>query len=182
MRIEFIIATHKNVEHLKAMILCLKAQTNPNWIATIAMDGYNQEIDVYATSLLSPDDKITKHIVMDGPHGDWGHTPIQSAKGYAEEKLLCMTSDDNYYVPTFVDEMLKPFDDKRCALAYCNMVHNSYGYDLVNTEIARAKIDLGCFVTLTDFAKQIRLGKGYEDDYVFARDYANTFCSDGLYH
>ena len=174
MKIEFIIATHKHLDHLKAMLLCLKNQTNPNWIATVALDGTNQQIQDYIFD--EYDSRINICVYDLGPCKDWGHTAIQNAKEIATEKLLVMTSDDNYYVPHFVDEFLKIFQDPRITFAYCDMVHNSFDYHLVKTEIARAKIDLGSFVTLTQNAKQIRLKKGYEDDYTFARDYVSVFC------
>jgi hypothetical protein len=176
MKIEFVIATHKYVDHLKGMIACLKAQTSPDWVAHIVCDGNNWEIRDYNSSelCLLPNVKFRE---IGGPNGDWGHTALQMHKRFVTEELLCMTSDDNYYVPSFVAEMLEAFKDPKVAFAYCDMIHNAYGYNLVKTKLKLAHIDLGCFVTRSHLARQIRLGKGYEDDYWFAHHYTRTFCS-----
>ena len=176
MKIEFIIATHKNLEHLKGMVACLESQTNSNWNAHIICDGFNAEIDNWVFANCWKLDKFDFNTYFSGPSNDFGHTPIQHIKRFSESELLVMTSDDNYYVPTFVEEMLNVFKYGRVNFAYCNMVHNSFGYQVLDAKLKRARIDLGSFVTRTEMAKQIKLGSGYEDDYEFARQYVQKFC------
>jgi len=173
MKIEFVIATCNSIDNLQHMMACLCLQTSKDWTVTIVHDGE------WADRLFWRNGDI-RFLEIPGPNGDWGHTPIQYGKSLATERLLCMTSDDNYYVPTFVEEMLKPFEDPKCAFAYCDMIHNGYDYKHFSTAIAQSRIDIGCFVTLTELAKQIPLKSGYNDDFTFVKEYTDTFCRD--YH
>lgn len=109
-------------------------------------------------------------------HNDWGHSVREYGKDDAREEILVMTSDDNYYTPNFVREVLEEFKNPLIYFVYCDMINNLLGYAATSCAIEPCKIDIGCFATRTKFAKRIELGKDYASDYHFAKDYVDMFC------
>lgn len=173
----FLVPTYKRIEHLKLMIQCLKVQKNENWEARILFDG--DDLDNFRLDL---DSRFFIEYFPDGPYNDYGHTPIELTKNNLDDGgLLVMAADDNYYHPYFVGEMLKIYEDTRVKFAYCDMVHETHKCGYFNTEIAVNKIDLGCFVTRTELAKQIKLGSNYTSDGEWAVRYVRTFCKNDFY-
>jgi len=125
MIIEFVIATYINTEALIIMLQCLRVQTSSDWKAHVVIDGHNDAYkrvkDMYAS-----DDRI-RFTNIDGPNNDYGHTPRNYGLEQATGDFVILTSDDNYYVPTFVEVFTKAArEDTR--FMYCNMIHNYSAY------------------------------------------------------
>jgi hypothetical protein len=87
-----------------------------------------------------------------------------------------MTGDDNYYVPVFVDEMLKNSDNTH--FVYCNMVHNwiRNEYIVLDSEPKVYKIDIGNFMVKSELGKTIQLQKERnEADGLYVEDYLRKY-------
>lgn len=178
MKIEFIIPTYQRTEHLITMLGSLMAQSNPNWKAHVVVDCPPSNIIERLKQIENffTDERIY-FTYMDKRHNDWGHTPRQYGVDNATEQWVVMTGEDNYYTPIFVDEVLKSITPK-VHFVYTNMVHNwdKQQYIPVKCETKLGKIDMGCYVTRTSYAKQVRLKTNLEwADWYFVEDYLKKF-------
>lgn len=176
-KIEFIIPTYNRPDKLMVILLSLKAQTVDRWkvhvVADALYDGYQEVKDYFKN------DPRFKFSELNGPHKDWGHTARNYGLEHAEEEWVVMSGDDNYYVPVFVEIFLEEVKlRKDVNFVHCNLVHNWINNDYVALQsIPRVNaIDIGNFMTRTEFAKQLRLDvtKATADG-LFVEEYINKF-------
>jgi glycosyltransferase involved in cell wall biosynthesis len=171
-KIEFIIPTWERPEELKLILQSLMVQTNTNWKAHVVIDGltndYRQVKDMYQN------EERVKFSHVDGPNNDWGHTARNYGLDHAEEEWVVMTGDDNYYVPTFVDNFLQVGQTGK-DLVYCDMVHDLKrdGYQPIKSKIVEGFIDIGNFMTRRSIIGDLRLiTDSYQADFKFV-NYVN---------
>ena len=153
----------------------LVAQTNPNWKAHIVIDGITNKY--FKVKEFFQSDERIRFSHLETNSKDWGHTPRQYGLDQATEEWVVMTGDDNYYVPIFVEDMLKAVN-KSTHFIYCNMVHNWVNNDYIplDSEPKVYKIDIGNFMVRTELGKQIKLQKHLnEADGIYVEEYLNTF-------
>lgn len=178
MRIEFIIPTWNRPENLMVVLSSLVVQTNPNWTAHVIIDGMtNDYFNVKSYFQKYPNIRFS-HI--DGPNRDWGHSARNFGLDEAQEEWLCMTGDDNYYVPTFVELMFEEIK-KGPVFVFCDLVHNLAfgGYQHLSSTLKESYIDIGNFIFKKDGSKDIRLDKtSYQADFQFITDYLNKMHVD----
>ncbi len=174
MKIEFIIPTYKSVDNLILILQSLIVQTNSNWKAHVVIDGNTDIFD--DIKVFYKNDNRIKFTNIDGPNNDLGHTPRNYGLQQATEEWVVMTGDDNYYIPTFVNEILKAIDDDT-KFVYCDMIHNGYDYKLFNCHHSSHNIDIGNMIMKSKFAKQLKLDKTRLDaDGVMCNQYISSFC------
>jgi len=175
--IEFVIPTYNKPNNLICILYSLIAQTNGNWKAHVIIDNKSTILFDTLIELLKDEHRI-KFTCINGPHNDIGHTPRNYGLQHTTEKWVVMTGDDNYYIPTFVDEILKVIDNDT-TFVYCDMIHNGYGYKLFNCHHSSHNIDIGNMIMKSEFAKQLRLDTTRLDaDGIFCEAYINKFCLD----
>ena len=178
MGIEFIIPTYERTDMLMACISSIVAQTNPNWKIRVVVDGPTEEIKEKISSIAGyyEDEPRIKWTILDKRYNDWGHTPRNIGLELATEEWILMTGEDNYYVPVFVDEMLKA--SKGYEFVYCNMVHNwvSNEYVPISSEIKYGKIDIGCFIVKTNMANKLKLNTTINQaDWFFIEEFKKKY-------
>ena len=176
-KIEFIIPTYARVNHLVTLLGSLRSQSNPNWTAHIVGDCPPDEIveEIKKVVTFFNDPRI-KFSTLEHRHQDWGHSPRQYGLDNATEEWVCMTGEDNYYVPEFVDRMLE--EGKNHHFVYCDMVHNwtDRQYLPIQSELKYGLIDIGNFITKTNMAKRIKLKTEFEHaDFLFVEDFKKKF-------
>lgn len=167
-KIEFIIPTWERPEELKLILQSLMVQTNPNWTAHVIIDGltndYREVKDMYQ------DEVRVRFSHVEGPNNDWGHTGRNYGLDHAQEEYIVMTGDDNYYVPTFVQNFIDEGDKGR-DLVYCDLLHDMKrdDYQPIKSKIAHGFIDIGNFMTRRSVIGDLRLmTDSYEADFKFA--------------
>jgi len=167
-KIEFIIPTWERPEELKVILQSLMVQTNPNWIAHVVIDGltndYREVKDMYQN------ETRVRFSHVDGPNNDWGHTARNYGLDHAQEEWIVMTGDDNYYVPTFVQNFLTEGALGK-DLVYCDLLHDMKrdSYQPVKSRIVQGYIDIGNFMTRRSTIGNLRLiTDSYEADFKFA--------------
>lgn len=171
--IEFIIPTYNKVNELKCMLASLIAQTSKNWRATVVVDGGNKEmIDI----IIHPN---IRYLQLDKRYNDWGQTPRDIGKQNSQAAYVVMTGDDNYYVPTCVDEIIKAAETNP-GMIYWDMVHSHYDYHYFKCSPAYNQIDIGSFATRVDIAHQIKLNTSYAADGEFVEEYKRRFLSENI--
>ena len=169
--IEFIIPTWERPTNLQVILSSLQAQTNPNWKAHVIIDGMTQDYRE-VKDLFQPDERI-RFSHVDGPNNDWGHTARNYGLDNATEEWVVMTGDDNYYMPTFVDNFIdaskSPTD-----FIYCNLVHEFKrdDYNPIPSKIEYGWIDIGNFMSRMSIIRELRLNiKSYNADWEFIDSY-----------
>lgn len=170
--IEFIIPTYSGSNCIRTLLECLNQQTSKNWKATIVCDGQSAMTNQLVKDLLIPG-KIDLISLPDGPHKDWGHTPREVGKNQSTGDFIVMTGDDNYYVPSFVQEVSE--HTTNYDFIYCDMLHNQYDYRPFITQPTLNYIDIGCFAIRGNIAKKIPLNKTYSADGEFVQEYIKRY-------
>ena len=161
MLVDFIIPTYHRPAPLKCMLASLVAQTNNNWKASVIIDNPDDvEITNLVKSFNDPRIKFTK---LENRYNDWGHTPREIGKQASDAEYIIMSGDDNYYVPTFVDELQKA-SSTRPIVIYWDMVHSHYDYSYFKCAPGFNQIDMGAFAIRKDVAHSIKLNTSYAAD------------------
>jgi hypothetical protein len=176
-KIEFIIPTYSRVSHLVALLGSLHCQSNPNWTAHVVADCPPEDIlEQMRLVVKFFNDPRIKLSSLEQRYQDWGHTPRQYGVDNATEEWVCMSGEDNYYVPHFVDRMLTEGKDHH--FVYCDMVHNwtDRQYIPIKSELKYGMIDIGNFMCKTNMAQRIRLKTDMEHaDFLFVEEFKNKF-------
>lgn len=169
---DFIIPTYNRREPLISMLSSLVAQTNPNWVAHVIQDGIDNDVSFKVVKNIN--DSRIHYYATEERYNDWGHTPREVGKNNSEAKYVIMSGDDNYYIPTFINE-LSIASETNPGMIYWDMVHSHYKYSYFKCLPAFNQIDMGAFATRTDLAKQIKLGTSYAADGIFVEDFKKKF-------
>ena len=177
MGIEFIIPTYSRTNHLFTIVCSLLSQTNPNWKAHIVGDCVRNDTLERIHSFLNMinDDRI-RFTNLPYRYNDWGHTPRNYGLKESTEEWTVMTGEDNYYVPTFVENMLTMGKDKH--FVFCSMVHNwvNDGYIPIFTKVEYGKIDIGCYMFKTNMGNKIELDTTFaQSDFQFIIEFSSKY-------
>jgi glycosyltransferase involved in cell wall biosynthesis len=177
MGIEFIIPTYSRTNHLITIVGSILSQTNPNWKIHIVGDCVpNSNLELIHSFLNMINDSRIRFTNLPERYNDWGHTPRNYGLKESTLEWTIMTGEDNYYVPSFVDNMLKMGDKKH--FVFCSMVHNwiEDNYIPINSEIKYGKIDIGCYMFKTNMGKKLKLDtKISEADWLFIEDFNKKY-------
>lgn len=177
MILEFIIPTFDRVNNLSGILFSLINQSNKNWNAHVVIDNVYSQIYDDVVNIFEKENRI-KFTYIDGPHRDFGHTPRNYGLKNSSSDWVVMTGDDNYYVPSFVDEIMKAIDND-ARFVYCDMIHNGYDYKMFECHHSSHHIDIGNMVMRTDLAKDFELNTNKIDaDGIFCNDYINKHCKN----
>ena len=177
MLVEFIIPTYNREWPLLSMVASLLAQTNKDWKATIIQDGTDSQ---FAFNMANDfRDKRISVFATAERYNDFGHTLRQIAKQQSTADYVILTGDDNYYMPTMVEELQNAVV-KKPGIVYWDMVHSHYNYQYFKCSPAYNQIDMGAFATRTDLAKQVRLNTTFAADGEFIEDLKKKFPFENL--
>lgn len=172
--VEFIVPTFDREKQLMSMLGSLVAQINEEWIATVVVDDVENDrikriVDKFEC------EKI-RYIFTGRRYNDWGHTPRNIGKNQSEADYIIMTGDDNYYVPSLTFEINKLLSH-RYGMIYWDMITNNWAnYTWFNTRVSDGFIDMGCFATRNDIAKQINLEPTcFAADHAFVLEFNRRF-------
>jgi hypothetical protein len=151
----------------QAMLLALSFinQTYQKWVLHFMNDGSDPSTREAVESL--KDDRIRYH-ESETVNGYWGHPNREWGLAFVDTPYMMWTNHDNYYVPTFLQEMLDKLESDDSDFVYCDMVHSHQKYNILRTWPAVGGVDMGAFIVKSKIAKKI--GFPYRD-----------FCADGRF-
>jgi hypothetical protein len=189
--VSFVLPTYDRVDNLRSTLSSLLCQTNINWEAIVVLDGgdHQERVMEMVKSITSKRDFRVRMFTTDKRYNDWGHTPRELGKQMSVAKYIIMSGDDNYYVPTMVEELrCKIYEFKNendpltelPGMVYWDMVHSHYGYGYFRTIPAFNQIDIGAFATRRDLAQDIPLTTTYAADGVFVEDFKVKFPNEEI--
>jgi len=140
---------------LQILINSFILQTNPNWELHIIHDGIAPpSVSNVIESCIDPRIifKQTEEVF-----GNYGHPNrkkmLAEMEGTIDDYVL-MTNDDNYYVPVFVDKMLKKVS-RATGIVYCDTIHSHFDYNVHHSKLKEHHIDIGAFIVRLDVAKAV---------------------------
>lgn len=183
--LDILTVTYGQYREIACFAYSLGCQTNKAFRTIIMHDGYPKESDGYDWAELgnmSWERRLQElcfdaNIVADISHStirfnDWGHSLRRiMVDSKIENPFVCLTNADNYYMPCFVEEMLKPFEDEKVGVVYCDIVHShnhpfnvpqgTYGY--FKSRFEPCGCDIGSIVLRADIAKEVGFKHRHRD-------------------
>lgn len=169
-------------EEIPVVVPSLVAQTHKNIEIIVYHDGpYTDDMLCFLESF---DDERVKVYSTEERHNDWGHTPRSMAidKLSVDSYATVFTGADNYYLPTYTEEILLSLtaDDSYVA-SYCNMLHNKMNWNTVESKLHYSQIDCGSFMVKTDIAKAFGWGTMYAwEDWIFMEKVIDKYGTDKI--
>jgi hypothetical protein len=166
---------------LRILIDSFKVQTNPCWILYIIHDGPAPEDVKEVVSLYKNDPRIffSETPTRLGKYGHPNRDAMLKRLALNHRDFVLITNDDNYYVPVFVEMMMKYGHSPAnpVGMVYCDTVHSYFQYNVLQSQVKKDHIDMGSFIVRVDIAKKIGF-KSMElnGDGAYAEECAN-FCT-----
>ena len=174
--ITVIVVAYKRYNHIPIMIHSFLTQTNPNWKMVILHDGPDEEHTNIVQPYLEKHSNIEYHQSKER-YNDWGHSLREwGINEFVDTPWTLITNDDNYYVPTFLDECYSVISDQNNAefiMVDCLMntvvsnAVNQNKYQVQYTFPKTTLIDMGSFIVKQDILKTV----GFK---------SKTFSADGV--
>jgi len=160
--LEISIASYQRPDLIRCLLWSLASQTSKDFKISVYHDGPSDVIRGIIEGFKSEVTNLeVSYFDSNTRFNDYGHSLREIALARCETKLMLLTNDDNYYVPTFVEEILSQ-DWENADIVYFDMVHNHKIYDLPNpigyqtliTEPRVNRIDMGSFAFRTELGKK----------------------------
>jgi len=177
MKIHVICVAYYRDIPLRGLVDSFLLQTDPNWLMYVIHDGKTPP-KVKRIEDLYADDRIL-FTESDKRNKSYGHPN----RRYMLNKLpsnndyVLMTNDDNYYIPRFVEFMLREAADD-VGIIYCDTVHSHCQYNINYSELRETHIDMGAFIVRLDIAKRVGFKENcFAADGKFA-EACNKYCLD----
>lgn len=160
---------------------CFLVQTAPDWELTFIHDGKAGE-DVWKTVRLYDDPRVR---FQESPerYGVYGHPNRKRFLASMEssiEDFVILSNDDNYYMPVFVEELLRRRTHDT-GMIYWDAVHSHFQYNVLKSLIKVDHIDIGSFAVRVDIAKEVGFNNfAFNGDGYYAEECARKSLSKGL--
>ena len=160
MRLHIVAAAYRQPIAVRGFIDSLVLQSYKNWMAYIVHDG-PPEADY--KEIIENDSVFTKDPRIGFYHSETrvGHNGHVNRRDWldaiigAPDDYVLMTNCDNYYVPYFMDIMLKEaFRD--VGVVYCDFASHHVNYEYFKSTMKLSGIDLGAFIVRLDVAQKVR--------------------------
>jgi hypothetical protein len=160
MTLHVIVAAYQRIIPLRILIDSFIVQTNPNWKLYVIHDGPIPEELNTIIALYKNDTRISFQFTetQTGCYGFPNRDMMIKEIIGADNDFVMSTNDDNYYVPTFVENMIA-LTAQGVGFIHCNMVHSGHWgpgeYQVIDTKIEVCQIDIGSFAVKLPLAKKI---------------------------
>lgn len=155
MKLHIIIAAYGKALETACLLYSIQCQTNKSWVVYVAHDGPP-----------APDFKALENLFPDPPigfysspvkYGCYGHVNrkifLETIRGDNDDFVL-ITNCDNYYIPVFVERMLKACRDD-VGIVYCNTLHSHNDYAVQVSALKLSHIDMGAFIVRLSVAQEV---------------------------
>lgn len=131
-------------------------QTDPHWILHVVYDGPAPKAIKDVMALYKDEPRI---LFRETPVklNDFGHPNrkmMLETLEYEPDDYVLITNEDNYYVPTFVEQFLSKCDTN-VGFVFCFTLHSYLQYGVLQTRIEENYIDMGSFIVKFAVAKEV---------------------------
>jgi glycosyltransferase involved in cell wall biosynthesis len=176
---DIIITSYKRYNNIQIILNSFIVQTRQDFNITVIHDGYDEKMESILKGFKEQYPDKIDYKFTEQRYNDYGHTlrdmGIQNAKG----DTILITNDDNYYCNKFLEIMLSTMHGVNADLVFCDMIHgHKYPggrmlpeFSFFETRPSRGNIDIGCFITKTELAKQVGFrDKSHDGDATYFED------------
>ena len=143
MKCSFIVSAYERPDHLRVLLASLKVQTEPNFEVIVMDNGGHRDTAEVAWTFSRFDPRFRYDPCCLKNCYESANAGAERADG----TYFCFPSDDDYYVPQFLERMLRKAPAQ---LIYCDMVYDPTTPDEEYTAIdvlpITGKIDKGGFL------------------------------------
>jgi hypothetical protein len=178
-------------EYLPVLVPSLLAQSYHNWKAYICHDGPVKHTPMLPDFVRASTCGRVAFTCSEERMNCYGHNlreDMLKNPVLGTSDLVLITNGDNYYLPNFLQDMIQPFissgkrkEDYPVA-AYCGfMLHNYFGYPMMETGLECGKIDIGCMIVRTEIAREVGW-PSYEhsSDWIYIEKIMSIFGADRI--
>lgn len=180
-KVTFICTIYNSYPQIISALIC---QTHKNWELILIHDGPNET--GIREHHINGDTRI-KYIETETRVGNWGHSLRQWALNEIRDSRLpdtdyiVISNSDNYYVPVFIEYMLKGFHGKHTAVAtYCDSITHSYiAWKVMQSRFERGFIDCGQVMVKKEVACEVGWNdvESHSSDWIYFSDIAERYDS-----
>lgn len=171
--LDILTVTYNQEKELPCFLHSLNCQTRRDFRVVVMHDGIPVDTDKFWMMGSDTELKIERALLSDR-RNDWGHTLRATMLSmYLENPYVLLTNADNYYMPRFVEYMLKRFeDDKEVGVVYCNAVHSHphpnnnpshMDYGVFQANFAPCQCDIGEIIVRSDIARAVGFKHRHRD-------------------
>lgn len=182
MKLHVICAAYQRAIPLRILVDSFVVQTNPNWELHVIHDGQAPE-DVLEIMKMYPEEKRVTFYQTPERNGFWGmpNRKFMLQRMYGDpDDFVLITNDDNYYVPLFVEYMLKEVKPG-VGIVYCNTVHSGFHYVVHPSSLREGYIDMGAFIVRLNIAQKVGFNHQHETaDGAYAEECAKYCAANGF--
>lgn len=125
-KISMVIAAYGDPDPLGCLLYALRCQTYKNWEAVICHDGLECWEVEHLVYQHFTDPRIKLHRL--DHKGQYGHPHRQYGIEQATGDYICLSNQDNYYVPVFFEAMLHTAVTEQADFVYCPLIHDYFDY------------------------------------------------------
>jgi len=153
--ITIIVASYKGYSEIEVMINAFLSQKKQNWKMIIGHDGPDSKMEQIVSRYTKKHDNIM-YFNSEKRMNLWGHNLRNMAMKMVDTEWLIHTNDDNYYVPTFTQEIDNTSRQGNVDVITYNCIHSYFNYISFKPMMKKSKIDMGQFAIKTKIANQIK--------------------------
>lgn len=147
--------------HLLSTLAQFVVQSDPNWEVHVLQDGPNPHIRDIVDSFSHP--QITLHELPKAGYWGFPHREAFIAqRAPSATDWVCLTNDDNYYAPCFVEKMRKAALGASTAMIMCDFSTRNREWGVIEVKPEFDHILMGAFAVRMDIAQQVKF-RNYAD-------------------
>lgn len=162
-----------------AIISSLIMQTYKKWKLILVHDGPSDgSTKAYIEAV--NDDRI-EYIETEKHTGNWGHSIRAEWLQKVTTEFVIITNPDNYYMPVFLEYLLRPLTKNGAVASYsASMIHSYIAWNAIQCSLKRGYIDCGGVLLKTKQAQATGWNNivDHSADWFFFNDIANKFGKD----
>ena len=151
----YTIGERRLTEALMCFVHSIKAQTWNNWELILVHDGPNLDLISELRHIIKSDNRV-KLICTEERRAKFGHPWRTFGIGEATGDYIGLSNADNYYAPTYIEDMLNVLVNGKVDFVYCNMIHSHKNWAPFKTLPKKSSIDLGAWICSASIVKSTK--------------------------
>jgi GT2 family glycosyltransferase len=155
MILHIIIAAYKKAIATRGLIDSFINQTNKNWVVYAVHDGPPEDDYKAIQPLYDKEPRVGFYNseVKFGCNGHLNRRMMLEGITGADDDFVLITNCDNYYIPYFVDYMLRECR-RDVGIVYCDTLHSHQNYAVQVSKLVLSGIDMGAFIVRLPVAQE----------------------------
>jgi hypothetical protein len=174
-KVTVVCVCYQRYREIHVLIHSWLCQTRHNWKLILIHDGPDARMEAEVLPYTQRHGNI-RFLCTPVRHDDYGYTLRQMGLEMTDTEFVMFTNDDNYYMPKFLEYMLRAIEAEELDLVVCNMIHSHRNpglyrqddYHLFESFPQLNYVDIGNFIVRTVPALSVGFAeKSYAADGIF---------------